>query len=103
KPQLQGRRRLVKDRPGCRMHVIAARIAVVAGATVYAMEAALAITLGTMRCVAVRRVPLAPQPFQTRSVVRELAGELHDRVGRLGGRGADRTVPVYRRHEGIFS
>jgi hypothetical protein len=97
-PQVQRRGRLVKDRPGQRIDVVAAVVAVVGRASLHAMEAALAVALLAKRCVTVRGEPLTPKPIEAGSVIAELLDELHEGVRRFGRRAALRCVAIHLCH-----
>jgi hypothetical protein len=100
-PQMQRRGRLVKDRPRCRVNVVAAGLAcprLTPLRRLVALERPFLVALRTMRVLSVRREPGAPKPLQTGGIVRVFAHELHEGVGRLRGRCADRVKAVNRGH-----
>jgi hypothetical protein len=61
-------------------------------------KGALLLALWAHRVFAIRRIVQAPQVLKARSIVGELAHELHQRVRGLGRVGPTWCVAVYRRH-----
>src|SRR3954451_4720095 len=76
------------------MQVMAAGVARIRRPRGNAMELAFPLALRAMSVRAVRRVPLPPEPVQTRRVVRELTHEVHERVRGLGTVSELRRVAV---------
>src|SRR5438105_1887272 len=101
---MERRGRLVKDRPGGRLHVEAAGCAgpsLAALSRVVALERALDLTALADRMFSISRAAVPPKPFQAGVIVRELAHELHERVGRLRGGGTFGVFPIYGWHRFI--
>jgi len=77
---------------------MAAGIAVPRRTFAHLVELALAVAFWTIGARSVLGVAIAPQPLKARGVVRELADELHERVGRFRRVSAERVVAVNGRH-----
>ena len=85
---------LCEDRPGERVQVVPAGVAVPRRTFLDLVELTHARALRALSVRAVLRVAVAPQPLKARGIVRELAHELHERVGGLRGVRSDWVVAV---------
>ena len=103
-PQVQRRRRLVKDRPRCRVNVVAA-----SGASprlsplgrLVPLEGPVGFALRAERRLPVRGIARSPEVVEAGCVVRESLHELHERILRFRGLGSCRILAINRRHVAI--
>jgi hypothetical protein len=101
-PKMQGRGRLVEDRPRSRMQMMAARHTrprLPLLSCVVTPKRAGFVALRTMRVLAVGRQTIVPKPRQARLIVRELPHELHQRVMRVRRGATQRILSISCGHE----
>lgn len=100
-PQMQRCGRFVKDRARCRMQMMSApctgpRLPLLR--SLIAFKDALGLALRAYSMFPILREPIAPQPLQAGRIVRKFAHEIHQRVLRVRGFGADGLISIYWRH-----
>jgi hypothetical protein len=101
-PQVERRRRLVEDRSSGRMQVMAARGAgprLTLLRSLVAFKDTLCVALGACGVLPIFGKLSASEPFQTGCIVRKFAHEIHERVLRLRGCGADWFVSICGCHD----
>src|SRR5271157_93869 len=104
-PQVQGRRRLMEDRPSRGMNVMTAsgtrpRLTLLRSRIAREFRSAAALVAHGMDSVF--RVPIAPQPFKAGCIVGKLSHELHQRILGIRGLCAYWFVSIYWRHKKIM-
>ena len=83
KPELQARRRLVKDRVCGRVDVVPSCVTRIRRSGCDAMELSSLVALWTVGVVTVTRVQVSPQPVEASFVVGEVLHELDHRIRRI--------------------